>query len=244
MLRLILILPLVGICGQVAFAQTSNPLKYRQWEVTGFAGGSFMAGPSESSTLVSDNGQVSSRTVGTRYASGHQIGVRVGENLGDYWTANLEYSLANQPLTFTNLSPSIPSLWLDVSIHRFSFGFSYSPVSRSSKRFRPYAQIGTGAGLFFIHSYSKDAALTHGLTLQDTWKFLVNWGGGAKYLVHNQVVLTLDVKDHITGLPDYGLPQSARVVNGQFQPGVARRGTLNNWQLNFGIAYQWDPYDP
>jgi opacity protein-like surface antigen len=240
MLRLILALPLVCLCGQVVFAQSPYLLEHRQWEFSGFAGGSFMSGEDEFVTQVRDNGTaLTTRTVGLRYASGYQIGMRVGENLGDFWTADLEYSFANQPLTFTNLSPTIQSLSVGQFVHHWSYSISYSPASRL-KRFRPYAKIGTGATLFFLHGENKELAFQQGLRLQDTWKFLVNWGGGAKYLVHDQVALMFDVKNNMTGVPNYGLPKSASIVNGVFFPGMARHGTLNNWQLNFGIAYQWD----
>src|SRR5262249_28409844 len=138
MLRMILAVPLICVCGQVVFAQSPYPLEYRQWEFSGFAGASLMSGEDEFVTQVRDNGAaVTTRTVGLRYAKGYQIGMRVGENLGDFWTSDLEYSFANQPLTFTNLSPSIQSLSVGQFIHHWSYSISYSPASRL-KRFRPY----------------------------------------------------------------------------------------------------------
>src|SRR5262249_9141130 len=149
----------VCICSQVAFAQQSYPLRYRQWEVSGFAGGSFMSAESEFPTQVTDNGQVTGvRTVGLHWGSGGQIGFRLGENLGEYWTANLEYSFANQPATLTNLSPTVQSLTLSQSVNHFSYGFSYTPANRS-RRFRPYGEFGTGATLYFLRGSSTDAAL-------------------------------------------------------------------------------------
>jgi hypothetical protein len=46
------------------------------------------------------------------YASGYQIGVRVTQNLGEFAAASLEYNFANQPLRFTNLTPTVQSLSL------------------------------------------------------------------------------------------------------------------------------------
>jgi hypothetical protein len=238
MLRAFFSLVLACLCVHAAFGQT-DALHYRDWE-TGAAGGvSLMAGKSEFNTRVFDGSQTSVRTVGMNYESGYQWGYRVGEYLGDYWAADLEYSFANQPLRFTNLSPTVASISLGQSVHHFSYSISYLPFSRL-KRFRAYGKLGTGATLYYIHGDSKTDALDQGLRLEDTWKFLVNWGGGMKYLAGNQVALTFDVRDNMTGVPSYGLPRSARVVNGQYFPGMATNGLLHNWQLNVGVAFQWD----
>ena len=78
------------------------------------------------------------------------------------------------------------------------------------------------------------------MPLRDSWEFALNLGGGFKYLVDDQAALTFDIKDQISSVPSYGLPRSARVTNGQYIPGISRNGFLNNWQLNFGVAVQWD----
>jgi opacity protein-like surface antigen len=191
-------------------------------------------------TVVFD-AQETSRTVGVHYGQGYQVGMRLTENFSDFWSADLEYNFANQPLHFTNLSPTIQDLALTHSIHHISYSISYIPLSRRS-RFRPYAQIGAGGTLFFIDGDSKDKAARFGLDLQDTWKFTVDWGGGLKYLVNDQVALAFDAKDQMTGLPSYGLPRYAQVVNGQYQPGFGRSGLLHNVQFNFGVVFQWDEW--
>jgi len=61
-----------------------------------------------------------------------------------------------------------------------------------------------------------------------------------KYLVADQFALTVNVKDQISGVPSYGLPHTARVINGFYQPGIGTRGVLNNWQFSFGAVFQWD----
>ena len=237
-------LSVVVLCAWVegAFAQGAYSLEHRDWEVSAFGGGSFVE-KFELPTSVSGNGQQSSRTVGMRYASGYEVGLRVNQNLGDFGAATLEYSFANQPLTFTNLSPSIPTLSLGQAVHHLTYAVSYLPMSRL-RRFRPYGGAGAGAALFYIHKDSKSEAAELGLALRDSWKFVVSFGGGFKYLVGDQVALTLDVKDHLSGIPTYGLPKSAQIVNGQFQPGLFNSGIMHNVQINFGVAFQWDEWSP
>jgi hypothetical protein len=211
-----------------------------EFEASGFAGGSW-AGNLHFPTSVSGSALETSRTVGVRYGSGYVVGARVNQNVNDYWGAALEYSFANQPLQFTNLSPTIQSLSLGQTVHHFLYNVSYIPLG-GFERFRPYAQAGGGATLFYIHGDSRDEALALGVYVRDSWKFTVNWGGGFKYMVDDQTALLFDVKDSISGVPSYGLPSAAQVINGQFQPGLASSGRLNIWQVNFGVAFRWNDW--
>jgi hypothetical protein len=193
------------------------------------------------STQVAGSPTETSRDVGMHYADGYQIGFRLTDYLGDYWAADIEYSFANQPLRFTNLSPSISTLALSHSVHHFTYNVLGLPLP-GYKRFRPYGEVGVGATLFYIYGSSKQAALSAGVYVRDSWKFTGSLGGGFKYLVEDYFAVTLDVKDQITGVPSYGLPPSAQVVDGQYQPGFARRGLQQNWQISFGAGFQWDSY--
>src|SRR5262245_61097151 len=143
MLKLTSILALAFVCVQPAFAQGSYSPEYREWEVSGFAGGSFL-GDSEFLTPVFGTDLETARTVGMHYGSGYQVGMRVRNYMANYWAADLEYSFANQPLTFTDLSPTLPSLHVSQSVQHLSYNIAYIPL-RPTKRFRPYASAGAGA---------------------------------------------------------------------------------------------------
>lgn len=226
-------------CCNAAFAQSTYPLQYREWEVIPFVGSSFI--PSfQFSTPVFANGQIASNTVGMRYDPGFEIGTRVHQNVGDYWGADLEYSFASQRLHFTNLSPDIPRLSLNSYIHHFSYDVASLPLPLT-KRFRPYGTAGLGA-VGYVPGSGKDNALQQGVALNDSWLFLFNLGGGFKYLATEGFAFTFDVKDRLSSVPSYGLPKSARIVNGNFEPGMSRHGILQNWQFNVGFSFQWDEY--
>jgi opacity protein-like surface antigen len=225
-------------CCRYASAQTTVSLVEGKFEFTAFGGASF-AGNFHFPTLVFTNGQVTSQVEGMHYASGYQVGFRVAENLSERWAVHLEYSFANQPLRFTNLSPTVQSLSLGHYLHHVSYDGTYL-VLPPEKRFRPYVNAGAGTALFYITGHSKEEARSLGVPLRDSWEFAFNWGAGVKSRVEDQVVLTFEVKDTVTGVPSYGLPSSVQVRNGQVIPGISRNGFLNNWQLNFGIAVQWD----
>jgi opacity protein-like surface antigen len=237
-LRANLLLVLSLIWSATASAQGSIPPEHREWEASAFGGGSYISGD-EFLTMVAGGEAEPFRTIGMDFASGYQMGVRIRQHLRDFWSADLEYSFANQPLRFTNLSPGITALSLSHSIHHFSYNVAYLPLP-PTKRFRPYGKLGAGAALFYIHEASKDEALAAGVSLRDSWEFMFSWGAGAKYLVQDQFAITFEVDDHVSGMPSYGLPATARVVDGQYVPGISRNGFVQNWRVGFGLAFQWD----
>lgn len=239
MLKLIPLMMLMFAGVQSVLAQVSHPPEFHEWEGTPFGGGSFVPNYSFLTPVATGNQIVGAQTVGVNYANGYQIGIQGKQNLGDYWEADLEYSFANQPLEFTNLTPSLPHLFLSHSIHHWSYSVSYQFLSYH-RRFRPYARLGAGAALFFIHEDSRDEAAELGIPLRDSWKFTTNYGGGFKYLIDNDVALTFDATDQLSGIPSYGLPQKAQIVNGVYQAGLARNGLMNNVQVNFGVTFRWD----
>jgi opacity protein-like surface antigen len=221
-----------------ALAQTTYVPQHRQWEVSGFAGRSF--GESfEFPTSVSGDDQDPRRTVGMRYGSGYLFGLRINENLGDFWAADLEYTFANQPLHFTNLSPTVQNLSLSHYSHYLAYNVSFLLLPRT-KRLRPYVDAGIGAALFYIAGHAKKEALDQGIALRDSWEFLFNWGGGFRYLVVDTFAVGFDVKNRLSPVPSYGLPPSARIVDGQYLPGLARNGVMHNTQVAISLTFQWD----
>jgi opacity protein-like surface antigen len=236
-LRAILVLL---VCSRPSLAQVPYEPEHREWEATPFVGQSF-SNTSHFRTPVIGSSQESSRTIGMGYSSGLQVGVRVNQNLGDYWGADLEYSFATQYLRFTNLSPTIQNLSLNQYIHHLSYDVLFLPLPRT-KRFRPYVDAGLGVGLFHIPERVKGDALGLGLKLRDSWELVFDLGGGFTYLIADQYAVTFDVKDRLSRVPSYGLPPFARVVNGQFIPGISPHGVLQNVQLNIGFTVQWDEW--
>jgi len=216
------------------FAQNET----REWQATLSVGGSF-APKGEFRTGLSGSAQDTSRTVGMKFEPGYLFGFRITQNLGEQWAADLEYSFANQRVRFTNLAPTIQDLQLSHQIHHFSYNVSFLQRPRE-KRFRYYGDVGIGTSLFWITGGGKNDAADVGLLLRDSWEFVFNAGGGFKYVVRDPYVLTIDVKDHMSRWPSYGLPSSASIVNNQFQPGMAIHGILHNWQISAGFTYQWD----
>jgi hypothetical protein len=219
-------------------AQNVFKISYDDWEASVFAGGSLI-GDTVHETPIEGSGQTSSRSVGLHYSTGAQMGMRITANLWRHWGANLEYSFSNQPITFTNLSDSIPSLGLGHAIHRFAYEVLYYPRDRSYK-FRPFVFAGPGVSLFYIKGSGKEAASAQGIRLSDPWKLTMNWGGGVKYLLRKQVAFSAQFGDSISGVPNYGLPEAGRDASGVYVPGFRPEGLMHNWLMGVGFAFQWD----
>jgi outer membrane protein W len=224
------------VFAQIAYAD-DDYVEHREWEVTGFWGNSF-AKTFEFSTPVHGADTESLRNVGMHFGSGYQIGVRLENNVKEHVGVDLEYSFAHQNLSFTNLAPS-QSVSVTQYVHYLSYNIAYLPMP-AFRRFRPYGVVGVGTALYFLPEASKEAALEQELKIRDSWAFLVNCGGGFKYLLKDQFAITFDAKDRLFTIPSYGLPSSARMIGGRFEPGMFTHGIGQTWQVNVGLTFQWD----
>ena len=229
---------LVFACSNCAFAGDEGSPENKEWEVSGFAGNSFAQNFHFSTPVIGSNTETS-RTASMRFGSGYEIGARIKDNVRDHVGVDLEYSFAHQNLRFTNLTPSIQNVSVTQYVHYLSYNVGYLALAPTS-RFRPYVDAGVGSALYFLPKASVDTALQQGLKLRDSWAFLVNCGGGFKYLVTDEVAVTFDVKDRLFSIPAYGLPSSTRVIDGHYQPGIQTHGVGQTWQVNIGVTFQWD----
>jgi opacity protein-like surface antigen len=222
-----------------ANAQSSAP-EHRQWEFGAFGATSALGEHTSTTPQVGVIG-ATSREVTLKYSFAAEMGAWFSENLGEHWGANLEYRFSNQPLTFTNLADTIPTFNARQSIHRIAYEMLYYPLS-PDHRARPYVFAGPGINLFHINQNSRNAASQLGMQLTSPWKATLNWGGGLKYLIQDHVAVNVHLIDTVSGVPKYGLPSSAQFSPGQISPGFDPKGLMHNWQLGFGLAYQFDAF--
>jgi opacity protein-like surface antigen len=223
---------------EVGRAQAPKPISHRRWEFSAFGGTSMVEDQTFATTVV-DGEQRFSVPVGVQYSSSWLIGSRLSESRGDYWGAEFEYSYANQPLRFTNLTPDLPALSLHQGVNTFAYNFIFF-FTNPYRRLRPYAIAGIGTSLFHTYGSSKSEAEAAGVHFGNSWTFVFDWGGGVKYLFRDHWAARFDFRSHLGTMPDYDLPASAVISQGQYIPGLAASGTLQNWHVTAGIAYQWD----
>jgi len=201
-----------------------------KWEFSIFAGSSHRG----EDVFETPFEGVGSRDVTLRFAPGYLVGARISQNLGQYFGAELDYSLANQPVEFRNLTPTLQVVNLDHRVHNVTYTILFYGLNRNS-RIRPYGALGPGISLFEIFGESEDNAATLGLNLTNRWKVAGIVGGGVKVRATEQTGFRFDVRDHITGVPDFGLPHAGTIQNPGFRP----EGQSHNWQLSFGFFYSF-----
>lgn len=217
-------------------AQYNGYRVYQKWEFSLFGGAGFL---SDRNLLTPVEGERESRTVGVENDSGYVLGVRVTENLSRRFGAELEYSVSDQSLQFQNLKSTVPVLDLDQKVHQLTYNILFYPAGRFHS-FRPFLSVGGGATFFQVDSDSEGAALLEGINVRDRWKPAFNFGGGVKHTFNRNWGMRVDVRDQITGVPDYGLPSVSPVIDGIIEAGLRPDGVLHNWQFTVGISYFWD----
>lgn len=210
-----------------------------KWEVSFFGG---MGGLSNRTLLtpISGNGM---QAVSLRFDSSYVLGARVTENLGRFFGAELEYNFKNAPLRLSNLSPTLSRLDLEHRVHTITYNGLIYLADRRAK-IRPFGSVGAGASFFEVSGASQEEGVMQGLDIRNRWKFAFSFGGGAKFRLNRHWGVRLDVRDHVSGVPNYGLPRQAPVTDGVQGAGLRPDGTLHNWYLGAGIMYTFTPRNP
>jgi opacity protein-like surface antigen len=196
---------------------------------------------SDHSSATPVDGEDTLRLVTLDFASGYIAGVRVTENFGRSFGAELEYTLANQPFGFINLHPNVPRLDLDHRVHSLTYDFLYYPLP-PTRRWHPYGAVGIGVALYQLDGNSREAAEADGFALEDRWKLAANFGGGVKYMLTPKVGVRVDLRNQMTGVPGYGLPQSSPTFQGNQGAGFKTEGVLHNLQFSTGLLFAWDGF--
>lgn len=234
MLKRLFLWPLLLVAAtDLAPAQVVSPTRPDQWEFSGFFGVASLEGASSFLSQVADG---SANLVTLESEPGYLVGVRVTENLGKFFGAELEYSFANQPATFANLSAILPSFNLSQRVHTITYNGVVYLTPRGSK-IRPYGTAGVGASLFQLTDDTDNRGVLEGLDLRDRWKLAVSWGGGVKVYSGRRWGFRLDFRDTVTGVPDYGIPRMSQVVNGLPTPAFRPDGLFHRLQFSGGFLF-------
>jgi opacity protein-like surface antigen len=217
------------LVSSLALGQVGQPSR-EKWEFSVFFGSSHRG---DNTYVTPVDSAV--RNVVLGFAPGYQVGARLTENLKQHFGAELEYSLANQPMVFKDLRPNLSELNLSLRVHSVVYDVLFYGVGRKA-RLRPYGVFGGGVSLFEPFGRAKDDAVAKGVPLKNRWKAGVTVGGGVKYKVKENLGFRVDVRSYTTPVPDFGI--SDKVVGAPAQAVVFRPdGALHNMQFNVGFFY-------
>ena len=217
----------------LAWAQV-RPLSDRdKWEVTFLAGVDHLAGGGHFTT-ASDSGSPQEVVLGTD--PGFLLGLRIAENRGRFFGAEVEYSWGRYSGNLNSPTPALPGFELDQSVHNLLYSGLFHLKPRRS-RLRPYAIIGGGATLFAPSGSSKAAGTAAGLDLKRRWKFAVGLGGGLSWNLQGPWRLRIEFRDRITGVPNYGSPLPGDEPDAPQAPALHPQGLFHALQWTVGLVY-------
>jgi opacity protein-like surface antigen len=227
---LFFVLSIPGVSAQGISSQAKD-----KWEASGFFG----FGGAGDDVFVTSVEEGATQDVRLDLEQSYVLGIRITENLGQYLGAELEYSFTNQPLLFQGLSPTLPFLALDHQVHKLAYSALFYGISRQS-RIRPFGSVGFGTSFFQVSNNSQDEALREGADLKNRWKLAFSYGAGVKLQVAPGWGVRADFRDQVTGVPDFGFPSQAPLLEGgETGPGFRADGILHNWQTTVGVTYSF-----
>ncbi|GAB4229566.1 MAG: hypothetical protein Kow00109_00870 [Acidobacteriota bacterium] len=238
LLRTLVAVVLLSQSAAILNAQRAGRFTPSPWELSWFTGVNFGQEKTASTPVA---GGETRRDVLRDAASGYLVGIRITENRGRRFSAELDYTMANQPFGFVNLSSGIGRLDLEHRVHTAVYSVLYN-LFPPQAALRPYVAVGLGASFYQVDGDAKDAAEAEGVSLTDRWKLAGSWGGGLKWRLGESWGVRFDARDVITGTPDYGLPHTADFFQGLVGPGFRPEGLLHNWQVSTGFSYYFDGF--
>jgi hypothetical protein len=175
----------------------------------------------------------------TKFQNGGKFGFRGDFNIGDHFAVEGTYSFESDGLNVTHTTPVQSVTDFGTHIHQLEANGLYYFTARGS-RFRPFVTAGIGIMRYNPTSDARLAAATnfldqpvalHGETHPD---FIP--GVGIEALIVHHIGARFDLRDHISGLPRFGLPENAQSPNGPHYP---ISGAVSNWELSAGVIYHF-----
>lgn len=229
-----LALVLAGGIAQPIRGQAAADSHPRKWEFSFLAGAGYLSGRTFG-PAASGNG---SAPVRLDYNAGYSLAFGVTENLAEKFGAEMRYGIGSLPLAAASLTEGSTTPEQAHYVHGLSYSLIVYPQGWRRGRLVPYALAGLGASLF-QPSGDADAA-SQGRVLKDRWKLAGEMGGGVKFYLDPPWSLRFEVRDRITGVPDYGLPRVASQGEGS-GPVLPASGRLHHWQIQAGFTYNFAP---
>ena len=229
-----LALVLAGGIAQPIRGQAAADSHPRKWEFSFLAGAGSLSDRTFGPTASGND----SPWVRLDYNAGYSLAFGVTENLAEKFGAEMRYGIGSLPLAAGSLTEGSTPPEQAHHVHGLTYSLIVYPQGWRRGRLVPYASAGLGASLF-QPSGDADAA-SQDLVLKNRWKLAGEVGGGVKLYLDPPWSLRFEVRDRITGVPDYGLPRAAAQEDGA-GAGLPASGRLHHWQFQAGFSYNFDP---
>lgn len=228
--RVLLRLSLIGAAALFAASGARAQLFNPRVELT--AGGSKLAA---SRTFV-----INGETFNTQFANGGRGKARFTLDLTKHFSVEGVYGFGTSNLQVTNTTNTPQTTGYGVREHEIQFN-ALQFFTGSGSHLRPFLTTGLGDAHFTPTSAAVTAAsnqfLDASAKIGATNQISITIGGGIEARSRGRLGLRFDVIDHISAVPNFGLPQSSSGQGGTFYP---VSGVVHNIQVEAGIVlYLW-----
>lgn len=209
-----------------AWAQTERDLR-----VTVFGSGSFLKGDR---SFTIDGAPKRSN-----FATGGKIGGRVTGDLNAHWAVEGAYGYGTNNLRIIDVGPPTITRSFGTRLHQFTGNALYY-FSEPKSRFRPFVTAGLGVVRFNPTSKAKSQATVEFVdapaTISGNTKVEVNFGAGVEAPIGEHFGARFDLRDHVSGIPRFGIPQAPAAGIADFFP---VSGAVNNIETSIGIVFHF-----
>lgn len=222
---------IVGLC-TIAYL-TTVPMAQAQVDnsrVTVFAGGSFLGG--EKLMLVDDDEPFRSE-----FNNGIRWGARFTVDLDSNWSGEVSYGFSKNNLDITDLGlPAPREREFETNVHQFVANLLYS-FRQLRYGPRPFVTAGLGWSRFSPTSEARTRAvignfLDRAAVIEADNQFNFNFGGGLEGRLSDRFGFRVDLRDHVTGMPRFGLPKEPL----RDRPFFPVDGAIHNVELSGGLV--------
>jgi opacity protein-like surface antigen len=209
-----------------SLAQETRPVA-----ITVFGGGSFLKGERTFNIGSADQFR-------TNYAKGGRAGLRGTITLNSQWALEGAYSYGRNNLRITEVSGNPANLGtrgFGVKAHQFTGNVLYY-LTPTTDSFRVFVTGGIGLARFSPTEGAKASAtrdfVDNPATISAENKFGFNFGGGLEAKMSSWSGVRFDLRDHLSGIPRFGVPQTAPA--GDFYP---VSGMVHNFETSLGLIF-------
>ena len=172
------------------------------------------------------------------YNSGYSLGFALVENLAEKFGAEMRYGIGSLPLGVGKSTEEFSAAEREHHVHGIIYSVLFYPRGWKRGRIVPYALSGIGASLF--QPSDDPETIAQGVSLKNRWKLAGELGGGVKFYLDPPWSLRFEVRDRITGAPDYGLSGTPSAEGGAVVA-LPAGGRLHHWQFHIGLTYGFSP---
>jgi hypothetical protein len=173
----------------------------------------------------------------TEFRKGAKLGVRFSVDLTDEWAAEGSYSIGRNNLRVSKLDPPRRAVTFQTYLHQFTGNASYF-FAPAGDEFRPFLTFGATLTRFSPTDQAQARAaivfIDRSTRISSSTELGFNFGGGFEAAANQWLGIRIDARDHVMGIPRFGIPETPLSPGGVFYP---VNGLLHNVEIAVGALF-------